>query len=82
MFGDDVNKIPKTVISKEYSTEWHPGMEPYYPVNDSTNAELYSKYYDRAVNIPNMKFGGRLADFAYYDMDKVVEKVISIFKVQ
>lgn len=78
MFGEEVYNCPKTVISKEYSQEWEFGMEPYYPVNDNRNADLYAKYYDRAKRISNFRFGGRLADYAYYDMDKIVEKALSI----
>lgn len=78
MFGNEVYDCPKTVISKEYSQEWNSGIEPYYPVNDDRNAQLYARYRDRAKCIPNLKFGGRLADYAYYDMDKVVEKALLI----
>ena len=78
MFGEDVYKCPKTVISREYSTEWTPGMEPYYPVNDAQNAVLYQKYFDMA-KLNGFKFGGRMADYAYYDMDTVVEKVLKMF---
>lgn len=78
MFGNEVYDCPKTVISKEYSQEWEFGMEPYYPVNDNRNTSLYAKYYDRAQCISNFKFGGRLAEYAYYDMDKIVEKALSI----
>lgn len=80
MFGQEVYNCPRTVVSKEYSTEWKLGMEPYYPVNDNINASIYSKYLNRARLLPNFIFGGRLADYAYYDMDKVVENVINIFK--
>lgn len=76
MFGQEVYDCPKTVISREYSTEWKPGMEPYYPVNDAINTKLYASYRERAKLIPNFTFGGRMADYAYYDMDKVVEKVM------
>lgn len=72
MFGQEVYDCPKTVISREYSTEWAPGMEPYYPVNDAQNAALYQKYWDMAKQ-QGLKFGGRMADYAYYDMDKIVE---------
>ena len=64
---------PKTVISKEYSTEWKPGIEPYYPVNDETNTSLYEKYKELAENNKNIIFGGRLGNYKYYDMDKVIE---------
>ncbi len=79
LFGNFVYACPKTVISREYSIEWKPGMEPYYPVNDDQNNALYAKYFDRAKLVPNLHFGGRLADFAYYDMDKTIEKVIDAF---
>ena len=62
----------KTVISREYSHAWTPGQEPYYPVNDETNAALYEKYQKLAVQTPNVHFGGRLGEYRYYDMDQVV----------
>lgn len=62
----------KTVISREYSAEWKPGDEPYYPVNDEKNAELYRKYKALAENEHNVIFGGRLGEYKYYDMDKVI----------
>ena len=64
----------KTVISKEYSTEWHEGVEPFYPVNDEKNAEVYKKYKELAQNQNKVIFGGRLAEYRYYDMDDVIEK--------
>ncbi len=73
MFGVEVDRCPKTVISKEYSTEWKPGMEPYYPVNDTLNNELADKYRKMAEAEENVIFGGRLADYKYYDMAPVVE---------
>ena len=73
MFGAEVEACPKTVISKEYSTEWEPGMEPYYPVNDALNNELADKYRKMAKAEENVIFGGRLADYKYYDMAPVVE---------
>ncbi len=78
MFGPDVDKNPKTVISREYSTEWAPGMEPYYPVNDSRNSELYARYKTLADKEENVIFGGRLAEYKYYDMAPIVEKVLRI----
>lgn len=81
MFGEEVYKTPKTVISREYSSEWIAGMEPYYPINDFRNAGLYAKYFNRAKLISqNLRFGGRMADYAYYDMDKIVEMVLNEFK--
>lgn len=79
MFGPDVEKNPKTVISREYSTEWAPGMEPYYPVNDSRNSELYARYKALADKEENVIFGGRLAEYKYYDMAPIVEKVLRIY---
>lgn len=78
MFGPDVDKNPKTVISREYSTEWAAGMEPYYPVNDSRNSELYAQYKALADKEENVIFGGRLAEYKYYDMAPIVEKVLRI----
>ena len=63
----------KTVISKEYSMEWEPGIEPYYPVNDEANTFLYEKYKKLAEENKNIIFGGRLGNYKYYDMDKVIE---------
>ena len=77
MFGQDVYNNSKTVISKEYSTEWKPGMEPYYPVNDKQNTELYAKYKELADKEQNVIFGGRLAEYKYYDMDDVIEAALS-----
>ena len=78
MFGNAVNACPKTVISKEYSTEWKEGMEPYYPVNDERNLLLAEKYRQLAETEKNVIFGGRLAEYKYYDMGPVVEKVFRI----
>ena len=80
MFGEDIDKCPKTVISREYSTEWKDGMEPYYPVNDEKNTMLYSKYKLLADKENNIIFGGRLAEYKYYDMAPIIEKIIKIFK--
>lgn len=74
MFGQEVYNCPKTVISKEYSTEWQQGMEPYYPVNDQRNNELADKYRERAKNEKDVIFGGRLAEYKYYDMAPIIEK--------
>ncbi len=78
-FGKDINgnDIPKTVISKEYSSEWHIGDEPYYPVNDEKNNNLYKQYKDLANKEEKVLFGGRLAEYKYYDMDQVVEKALN-----
>ena len=76
MFGAEVYDNPKSVISKEYSTEWKDGMEPYYPVNDDVNSQLYAQYKTLADKEENVIFGGRLAEYKYYDMAPVIEKVI------
>ena len=68
----EFGKQEKTVISREYSSEWQVGMEPYYPVNDAKNSELYAKYKKLAEAEKNVIFGGRLGNYQYYDMDKVV----------
>lgn len=68
----EFGKQEKTVISREYSSEWQVGMEPYYPVNDAKNSELYAEYKKLAEAEENVTFGGRLGNYQYYDMDKVV----------
>lgn len=78
MFGQAVYDSPKTVVSREYSTEWKPGMEPYYPVNDIRNNELYLKYKALADKEQNVIFGGRLAEYKYYDMAPVIEQVMKM----
>lgn len=78
MFGTEVEECPKTVISKEYSTEWKDGMEPYYPVNDEKNSTLYNQYKELANKEQNVIFGGRLAEYKYYDMAPIIEKVLNI----
>ncbi len=78
MFGQQVYDCPKTVISKEFSTEWKQGMEPYYPINDEKNQNLYQRYKSLADNEPNVIFGGRLAEYKYYDMAPIIEQVISL----
>ena len=79
MFGDAVYDNPKTVITREYSTEWKPGMEPYYPVNDDENEARYKQYKALADQEENVIFGGRLAEYKYYDMAPVIEKVMRCF---
>ena len=69
---------PKTVITREYPADWQEGMEPYYPVNDEKNQELYKKYTSLAQNEKNVIFGGRLAEYKYYDMDKVIESAFKL----
>lgn len=83
-FGKDSEgkDIPKTVISKEYSSEWKPGAEPYYPVNDEKNNKLYEKYRELAKEKKNVLFGGRLAEYKYYDMDQVIAESIRAFERQ
>lgn len=78
MFGQDVYDRHKTVISKEYSTEWMQGMEPYYPVNDDRNNALADKYRQLASQEKNVIFGGRLADYRYYDMAPTVEAALNV----
>lgn len=79
MFGEGVYQCPKTVISKEYSSEWTEGSEPYYPVNNEKNNALYLKYKELADKETNVIFGGRLAEYKYYDMHHIVEKVLNLF---
>jgi UDP-galactopyranose mutase len=67
---------PKTVISREYSSEWEMGSEPYYPVNDEENNALYEKYHALAQKEDHVIFGGRLGQYKYYDMDKVVRAAL------
>ena len=78
MFGQDVYDVPQTVISREYSTEWKPGLEPFYPINDERNNSLAQKYRDLAAHEPNVIFGGRLAEYKYYDMAPLIEKVLNL----
>lgn len=76
-FGQAVYANPKTVISREYSTEWGEGMEPFYPVNDEQNMALYQQYKQLADAETKVIFGGRLAEYKYYDMAPVIEKVLA-----
>ena len=80
MFGQAVYDCPTTVISREYSTEWKEGMEPYYPVNDAANTALYLKYKALADAESHVLFGGRLAEYKYYDMAPVIERVLDVKK--
>ena len=80
MFGDDVYKCPKTVISREYSAEWKDGMEPFYSVNDEKNMSLYQQYRALADQDTNLILGGHLAEYKYYDMAPIVEKVMGMFE--
>ena len=78
-FADDVYKNPQTVISREFSVEWTDGMEPYYPINDEKNTNLYKQYEALAQKEDAVIFGGRLAEYKYYDMGPIVEKVLNLF---
>ena len=80
MFGAEVYDCPKTVISKEFSTEWTDGMEPFYPVNDEKNATLYAQYKNLADSIDNVYFGGRLAEYKYYDMAPTIEAAMKLWE--
>ena len=75
---DEGNDIPKTVISREYSSEWKPGDEPYYPVNDEKNGKLYEEYKKLAEQEENVIFGGRLGEYKYYDMDAVIAAALEM----
>ena len=79
-FGKDGQgqNLPKTVISREYSSEWKPGGDPYYPINDEKNSALYRQYAKLAAREKNVIFGGRLAEYRYYDMDQVVESALRV----
>lgn len=81
MFGAEIDACPKTVISREYSTEYKSGMEPYYPVNDDRNNSIAEKYRELASKTENVIFGGRLAEYKYYDMAPIIEQVFNI-KIQ
>ena len=76
----EFGKQPKTVISREYSSEWKPGIEPYYPVNNEENNELFAKYRALADKEERVIFGGRLGNYKYYDMDKVIEAALMLVK--
>ena len=76
----EFGKQPTTVISREYSAEWKPGLEPYYPVNDAENSALYAQYQQLAAQQENVIFGGRLGQYRYYDMDKVIRAAMDEVK--
>ena len=78
-FGKDENgnDLPKTVISREFSSEWKPGEEPYYPVNDDKNGKLYQEYKKMAEKEGKVVFGGRLGEYKYYDMDQVIAAALT-----
>lgn len=79
-FGKDENgkDLPKTILSREYSSEWKPGDEPYYPVNDAKNSALYAEYKKLTNAEPKVIFGGRLGEYKYYNMDAVVASVLNM----
>lgn len=79
-YGKDDNgvKLDKTIISREYSNEWRPGIEPYYPINDLRNNDLYEKYKFLATREKNVIFGGRLGEYKYYDMDVIIGKALKL----
>lgn len=79
-FGKDKNgnDLPKTVISREYSSEWNTGEEPYYPVNDEKNSKLYAEYKVLAEKESKIIFGGRLGEYKYYDMDAVIDSALKL----
>ncbi len=76
----EFGKQEKTVISREYSSEWKPGVDPYYPINDEKNGALYEEYRKLAETVPNVIFGGRLGEYKYYDMDKVIASALELVK--
>jgi UDP-galactopyranose mutase len=78
----EFGKQEKTVISREYSSEWKVGIEPYYPVNDEKNSKLYAKYKELAENEKNIIFGGRLGMYKYFDMDKVIRAALDVCKTE
>lgn len=78
MFGPGVYDVPKTVVSEEYSTEYKEGMEPYYPVNDERNNQLAEQYKQLAAKEKDVLFGGRLAEYKYYDMAPIVERALTV----
>lgn len=82
VFGADVYANPHTVVSREYSTEWTPELEPFYPVNNEANQALYQRYRQLADAEPRTIFGGRLAEYRYYDMAPIVARVLEMFKTQ
>ena len=78
LFGEELFDHAKSVISREYATEWNEDMEPFYPVNDARNTALYEQYRALAEQQPDVIFGGRLAEYRYYDMAPVIERVLCI----
>ena len=81
MFGDEVYANPKTIITREYPMEYKPGVsEPYYPINDERNMRLYAKYRELAMQEKDVVFGGRLAEYKYYNMDQVIERAMEVWE--
>ena len=76
------NELPKTVVSREYSSEWKVGDEPYYPVNDEKNGALYAEYKKLADAETNIIFGGRLGEYKYYDMDAVIASALAMAEAE
>ena len=76
----EFGKQEKTVISREYSSEWKPGVDPYYPINDEVNGALFEQYRKLAETVPDVIFGGRLGEYKYYDMDKVIASALDLVK--
>ena len=81
-FGEDVYHNPRTVVSEEYSTEWQPGMEPYYPVNDEQNMQLLARYQELARQREGIVFAGRLAEYKYYDMAPTIARAMELWDTQ
>ena len=79
MFGSVIYVFSHSVISREFSIEWSGGLEPNYPINDERNAALYKQYHNLAVQEPNTIFGGRLAEYRYYDMAPIIAQALSLF---
>ncbi len=80
-FGADLESNPKSVISREYSVEWSDGMEPYYPINNERNDSIYAKYKQKASELNGVIFGGRLAEYKYYDMAPIIEKILNLDEI-
>ena len=78
MFGQDIYNCPKTVLTKEYSIEYKEGMEPYYPINDERNNTLAEKYRVLSNQEKDVIFGGRLAEYKYYDMAPIIDRVFAV----
>ena len=79
---EDGNDLLKTIISREYSSEWKAGEEPYYPVNDEKNSELYNEYKKMADKEKKVVFGGRLGEYKYYDMDQVIAAALNLCELE